>query len=631
MAKPTVMVFAICFFSGETLSGFVVVYERFDTPVDPYVFERVMGRLSHRGPDGCDVYLDGHIAMGHWHFWTTPEEVGEKQPISLPGMPFRIVFDGRLDNRPELLSHLGFDSSRGKISDATLALSAYEHWGEKCFEHFIGEYSLVIYDQCNGELLCARDALGDRSLFYSIKGTRVVIASEPWAVAGAESSKPELDDVRTAHYFASSMPVDGRTFFKGITEVMPAQAVVFSASGERKRTYWEPDASSPLFGRSDQEYAEEFRFLLEQSIRCQMRSSTPVGVLMSGGLDSTSVASLAARMITPDPLTTISYIFDELVQCDERYYINLMRNQWGIHSIQIPCDDAWTFKGWETWPHSYNQPEGTVYRINKERAYARAQDEGIRVILTGAVGDALYAPGVEWLSDMVLQGRLNDAVQQLKLNIRNKGWEKIRRGGYVRIAVRRLVESIFPFTKKIILRPESKPWLSTSTEKFLSASEKKCLTGRLQRYSLLLSLEYASGCSREVFTTSRHTVELRHPYRDRRLLEFILRLPAYQLYFDSRYKHILRVAMEGILPEDIRSRIQPTSWRPLLNRGLEREFRLLDYFIQNPDPCWLPYIDANWLIKHWDGDYLSNMSDDKVLLVFWLCISFSAWYHKSIL
>ena len=89
--------------------------------------------------------------------------------------------------------------------------------------------------------------------------------------------------------------------------------------------------------------------------------------------------------------------------------------------------------------------------------------------------------------------------------------------------------------------------------------------------------------------------------------------------------------MEGILPEDIRSRIQPTSWRPLLNRGLEREFRLLDYFIQNPDPCWLPYIDANWLIKHWDGDYLSNMSDDKVLLVFWLCISFSAWYHKSIL
>jgi asparagine synthase (glutamine-hydrolysing) len=613
------------------MSGFAVVYERSNTPIEPGVLDRLLQRLQHRGPDGCDSLFANHVHMGHWHFWTTPEDLGEKQPLTLNGLPFTIVFDGRLDNRLELLSSLGLDSREKKISDAALVLSAYEYWGEKCFEHFIGEYSLVIYDQYKGDLLCARDALGDRSLFYSIKGTRVVIASEPWAVAGAENSKPELDEIRIAHYFANSMPMDGRTFFKGITEMMPAQVVVFGAAGERKWTYWEPDASSLLLGRSDQEYAEEFRSLLEESVRCRMRSSTSVGVLMSGGLDSTSVAALAAKMMAPEPLTTISYVFDELVECDERYYVDMMRERWGIRSIQIPCDDAWTFKGWKNWRHSCNQPEGTVYRINKERAYARAREEGIRVLLTGAVGDALYTPGVEWLSDLVLHGRLKEAVYQLKLNIQNKGWKKTWEQGYIKIALRRFVESFLPFTNRLVFNPGSMPWLSALSEKLLSGSEKKPLSRRLQRYSLLLSLEYASGCSREVFTTSRHAVELRHPYRDRRLLEYVLRLPAYQLYFDSRYKHILRVAMEGILPEAIRTRILPTSWRPLLNRGLEREFPLLDDRFRNPDPCWLPFIDADWLEHCWDSNVLSSLSDDKVLQIFWLCISFEAWHHESML
>ncbi len=180
-----------------------------------------------------------------------------------------------------------------------------------------------------------RDALGDRTLFYAFDGTRLVIASEPWAVAGAMQYRPELNESAVAHYFALKATEDGQTLFKNVYELLPAHVMVVNASGQRTWRYWQPDLSKRLRGKSDEEYAEQFRSLLEESVRCRMRSTTPVGVLMSGGLDSTSVACLAARMLAPQPLTTISYVFDELTDCDERQYIEAVKAQWGIRSIQI--------------------------------------------------------------------------------------------------------------------------------------------------------------------------------------------------------------------------------------------------------------------------------------------------------
>ncbi len=319
------------------MSGFAVVYERSNAPVEEGVLEKMMNRLVHRGPDGSDVYQAGNIALGHWHFWTTPEEVGEKQPLELPGLPFKLVLDGRLDNRLELMAELGNLSFQGSgLSDAALILHSYERWGEHCFEHFIGPFALAMLDERRNELLCARDALGDRTLFYKLTTNRLLVASEPWALAGAEGRKLVQDDVGVAHYFALEAPEEGQTFFKGIRELLPAQVLAVNLSAERCWQYWQADASANIRYRSDLEYAEHFRSLLEQSVRCCLRSTTPVSVLMSGGLDSTSVACLAARILAPDSLTTFSFVFDELSECDERPYINAVQARWGIRLIQYP-------------------------------------------------------------------------------------------------------------------------------------------------------------------------------------------------------------------------------------------------------------------------------------------------------
>jgi asparagine synthase (glutamine-hydrolysing) len=602
-----------------------VIFERSNVPVDPGILERVMQRLEHRGPDGSDVCQAGNVAMGHWHFWVNPEEVGERQPLELAGLPFRIVMDGRLDNRSELVKSLNInlvESSR--LSDAALVLHAYDCWGEHCFEHFIGEYALVIIDERRGELLCVRDALGDRTLFYTLDASRVLIASEPWAVAGATGKNPDLDEVGMAYYFAMETPDDGRTLFKDINELLPAQVLAVSHTGERRWSYWQADLSVRIRYRSDEEYAEQFRSLLEESIRCRLRSAAPVGVLMSGGLDSTSVACLAARIIAPQPLTTISYVFDELADCDERPYIEMVKKQWGVRSIQIPCDDAWPFKDLQNWPLNQNHPAGNPFRLLKERVYHRTQQEGLRVLLTGGYADHMYRMGVGWLADLLGEGQLLEAWRELSSSIHYAGLRRILEEGFLQQVGRRLLNNL-PGGTHLHRRPTMPDWLAPLSSGYLQKDkDKNGPVSTFGRNVSMLALEIAQGNSRESFYASRYELEICHPYRDRRLIEFVLAIPAYQLYYRGLYKRILRTAMRGILPEPIRTRSQPTSLASLFFRGVEREKIVLQACIQDPDAAWRKFIRPDWLVK------LALDRNGHEGLVPWLCLSYETWY-KSVL
>jgi asparagine synthase (glutamine-hydrolysing) len=607
------------------VSGFAVIYDRSNSPVEPILLQRAMDQLKHRGPDGSATLLAGHFAFGHWHFWTTPEEVGERQPLQIAGMPFKIVLDGRLDNRQELLTGLNLPpSDHSRLSDAGLILHAYERWGEHCFEHFIGEYALVILNELRGELLCARDALGDRTLFYTWHGTNMVVASEPWAVAIASGSSIELNESVVALYFGLEVPQDGQTLFRNVYELLPAQVMVVSASSERRWKYWQPDPTLKIRGRSDEEYGEEFCSLLEESVRCRLRATTPAGVLMSGGLDSTSVASLAARTLAPHKLTTISYVFDELSDCDERRYIEAVKVKWDIHSIQIPCDDAWPLKDWQNWPRNPNQPEGNPYRLLKERAYHRAKEEGLRVLLTGGFGDQLYSAGIDWLADLAFEAQIQEAGRELSLSLRLAGVRWTLQAGYLQRLARRLL-NILPGGTHLHLPHNGPSWLTKYSAMCLF-NEIPALDPVFAIQANILGIYAAKDSTSEIYNASRHALELRHPYRDRRLVEYVLALPAYQLYRGGLYKHILRTAMQGILPEPIRTRRRATSMVSLFMRGMDRERDLFLSSLQDPDSAWRKYIRADWLANHWNAS-ITPETDGPEALVAWLCISYDRWYN----
>jgi len=605
------------------MSAFVVIYNRSNTPAQPGVLDCVMDRLEHRGPDGSDVQSFGYVQMGHWHFWTTPEEVGERQPLSLIGLPFTIVFDGRIDNRTEVLNDLSFSPESKLLSDAALVLHAYNRWGENCFEHFVGEFALVIFDQHRRRLVCARDALGDRTLFYTLNSTHVIIASEPWAVASVFGSSPILDNVGLAHYFAMKTPEDGRTLFKDIWELMPAQVLAVNQFEEHRWRYWRPDPSTKIRYQSDKEYADHFLYLLDESVKCRMRSVAPVGVLMSGGLDSTSVACLAARKIAPHPLTTFSYVFEELESCDERKYIELVQKQWNVKSIQIPCDDAWPYKGIQDWHLNPNMPEGNPYRLLKNRAYQRTRNEGVQVLLTGGFGDQLYARGGDWLSDLIDDAKFSEAARDLYHQIRSAGLLWVLRAGFLQRAARRMFNRL-PGVNYLNRRYVIPDWLTEYPVGYLLSNEAN-IDPAIQYYSTVLGIRNATSSSMEIFHASRHGIELRHPYRDRRLVEYMLAIPAYQLY-KKRYKHILRSALNGILPELIRNRAAPTSLAELFFRGIERERFFLRSFFQRSEASWSKFVYSEWLLKHWDI-FDNHRTDSKSIMIPWLCVTYEFWYN----
>jgi asparagine synthase (glutamine-hydrolysing) len=612
------------------LSAFAVIYERSNTLGIPGAFGKVMERLRHRGPDGNNILSLGAVTMGHWHFWTTPEEVGECQPLGLGDTPYKIVLDGRIDNRSEIISKLGGDLADSiHLSDAALIMMAFQRWNKDCFLHLVGEFALVIFDQEKNELVCARDHLGDRTLFFSANDERFVVASEPWAVLGAGTSKPQLNENTIAHHFAARVPENGETFFSGVYELLPAHVMIVDQSGHTTQQYWQLDPSKKVRFKTEKEYADRFLELLEESVRCRMRSVTPVAVLMSGGLDSASIACLAARMSGAQPLTAISVVFDELAECDERVYINAVQDKWRINSVQIRGDDNWTFRNWEQWPHNPNHPEGNLYRLNLEQAYQRTSDEGIRVLLSGHVGDALYLAGEEWLADLILERRFSEAWSGLMVQARLKGLRFLMYSGHLRATIRALLRRFAPWILAWRRRtPTSSAWLCPVTKQYLGKNQRP-LPPELERHSTLLGPYYAYGCSRGSMNASRHRIEMRLPYHDRRLVEFVVGLPAYMLYCNGLYKHILRLAMQDILPEAIRHRRKPTSMGPLYFRGLEREDKVWRSSLYGGDHLWERFVDAAWLLKRLSNPSL-YMEGRTELRLAWLCISFERWYQSFI-
>ncbi len=583
-----------------------------------------MERLRHRGSDASNSVSAGNIVMGYWHFRTTPEESSEYQPLKHGNLPFRIVFDGRIDNRDDLFARLHMSPVDSKtFSDAALALHAYARWGESCFSDFIGEFALVIFNEKLNEITAVRDHLGERTLFYTFLGTQLVIASEPWAVAGANLSRPVINESTVAHYFAGRVPQDGQTFFENIFELLPAHVLKVNATGRSLVRYWSPDPYKKIRYKNEAEYAEHFRSLLEESIRSRMRSLRPIGILMSGGLDSTSVACLAARLIAPQKLTAISYVFDELPECDERQFIALVKETYDINSIQIPCDDLWAFKNWNTWPRNPNEPEGNLYRLVLERVFQRAREAGLQVLLTGYLGDQLYSAAGDWVADLIVDGQFLRAGQELIAQIRHVGWKRTLKTRQVRRIVRRAMDSICPGVIRLPRQMSIPAWIPPTLKGiFTDCSE---MNPALERHGTLLSLATSNDFAHLFPITSPHQIELRNPYRDRRLIEFVLAIPAYQLYYHGVLRYILRTAMQDILPELIRTRYTKTSFIALYHRGIESEKELLESYMNDPNAEWRKFLDANWASKM---PFLARENGFEALLPF-LCVCYATW-HTSL-
>ena len=516
------------------MSGFVLIFQRDRAPLDSALPTHILDSLTHRGPDGCDVLSSGPVTLGHQHFWVTPEEVGERQPLVDIHRQCYLVFDGRLDNRQELLQALDRDDETGRsLSDATLVLLAYEQWAEAGIARLLGPFALALYDVAHRRVICARDAVGDRTLFYYLSSKLLIVASEEQAVLAHPAVSQQINEAQLAVYFSLQEPqdtIDGATFFADVSELLPAHMMVVEEDRVRTWRYWDVDPEGRIHYQDDAEYAEHFHDLLEHSVTCRLRTVSPPAVMMSGGLDSTSVAALAARQQTTR-LRTISYVFDELSQCDERWFMQAMIDQYNLDAVQILGDDAWPLSEADAWPFNPNTPEDTPYRRLAERVYQTACEAGTRTILTGVFSDHMYAGAYYWLADLVRDWRFFLAAGESAWYIGSQG-----AAAFIKEQVLRCLLDLRPIAQlRSAIRPRpAPPWLTQQAQAVLPEAALWPASAqhvrRAIQYERVLGLRTARSASFDIFHASRSGVELRHPYRDRRLVEFMLSVPAYQLY-----------------------------------------------------------------------------------------------------
>ncbi|MBS3186398.1 asparagine synthase (glutamine-hydrolyzing) [Pseudomonas sp. PCH44] len=285
----------------------------------------MMNAIRHRGPDGDGVWVDDNrpMGLGHVRLAIIDPEHG-KQPMVTEDGRFIVVFNGAIYNYLELRRELiGKGHPIHSYSDTEVLLYAYREWGEGFVDRLVGMFAFAIWDKYEQKLFCARDRIGIKPFYYSFDGERLLFASEIKAILADESVRAQASSEGLQDYLTFQFCLDDKTLFKGIQKLEPGCCLTALYVGDklkvRVRQYWD------LHYNIDEEHDERYFIdtlagLIDDSIRLHLRSDVPLGAHLSGGLDSSAVVCLAARMMGGEQLKTFTGAFNEGPQFDETGY-----------------------------------------------------------------------------------------------------------------------------------------------------------------------------------------------------------------------------------------------------------------------------------------------------------------------
>lgn len=619
------------------MGAILAIFNREAGPVDQQNVLRMIAAAPQRSIDGQQIWIQESIALAHQHFWITPEEQNEIQPLEDSGCT--ITCFARLDNRAELTHTLRLEN-HPPLTDAYLILRSYLHWGVDCVEHLQGDFAFALWDSRQQTLFLARDALGIADLCYYFDQRLFLAASQVSQILAHPGIPRELNERKVCDHLEGYSLDQENSYFENIYYLLPAHCLLVSSSAVSKWQYWDVDPSLSIRYRRDEDYAEHFRELLVQAVQARLRTRGPVGISLSGGLDSTSIAAIIARLFAQDPslvgpLLSFSYVFESMPTADERQFIRPLVEHLGIEACFIPADEHWTLYDLENWPVLPDTPAQDPFSwqlIANQRAASAA---GCRVMYTGIFGDALYLGWRYWAADLLRDGHLRELVrltwcERQKIAL----WNELFLYGLRATAPAWLKKAYLSF--RPLRFPVTNPGLELDFARdtqiqarrlndYMSISKGFGAPGQWMRYQALLMNGYAESLAYQRQVANAERIEMISPYLDRRLIEFILAIPAYQLDRPGTYKYILHNAMRGWLPEVVRSRTLVTSLFPLFEKGI-REKAQPDVLnlLNKPQIVERGYVKQSWLDQ--EANSGKPLTDEGYW--FWLAISLELWLEK---
>ncbi|NEX19327.1 N-acetylglutaminylglutamine amidotransferase [Thiorhodococcus mannitoliphagus] len=309
--------------------------------------EAMMSRLVRRGPDHGGSYSDGALAFGHRRLSIIDLTVRSNQPMVDAELGLAIVFNGAIYNYPELrreLQALGYRFFSG--GDTEVILKAWHAWGTACAERLHGMFAFALWDANQGTLFLARDRFGIKPLYWAEQGSLLRFASNPQALLAAGGVDTSIDPVALHHLFTLHAVVPApRTILRGVRKLSPGHWMLIDASGQRKEApYWTLTARRPGEARSEADWLDEIHAALRHAVKIRSEvADVPVGVLLSGGLDSSLLVALLAEVGVAD-LRTFSVGFEDTPEeaGSEFQYSDLVVERYGTEhrKLLVPNDQV---------------------------------------------------------------------------------------------------------------------------------------------------------------------------------------------------------------------------------------------------------------------------------------------------
>jgi len=307
-------------------------------PVDQAAIRQMLAMIRHRGPDQFGVFLDGEIGLGSARLSIIDLSTGQ-QPIPNEDRSLWIMFNGEIFNHTELRRELEARGHRfATTCDTETVVHAYEEYGPDCLSRFNGQFAIAIWNTRDRSLFIARDRLGVRPLFYTVAGGALVFGSEIKAVLADPRVAAAIDPVSLDQVFTYWSPLSPRTSFRGIIELPPGHFMRVRDGRIAVEPYWELRFHQADRARSRQDYLDEFRSLLIDATLLRLRADVPVGAYLSGGLDSSTVASII-RNRTSNHLDTFSISFSDPAFDESAYQRQMARFLGTDHQVVYATDE----------------------------------------------------------------------------------------------------------------------------------------------------------------------------------------------------------------------------------------------------------------------------------------------------
>jgi asparagine synthase (glutamine-hydrolysing) len=548
------------------MSNVYGIFNHNNTSVELVTFHAMKEAISYWHADDSGEYNERAIALGHKMLWNIPESKYEHLPLEKDALV--LTMDARIDNREELLKELELPHRPLiEIGDSEFILAAYQKWGEECPKHLLGDFAFAIWDIKKQLLFCARDHIGIKPFYYYLDDEKFIFCSDIRGLLAHIDIPQTINDEAMAIFLRiGELWHPTMTFFSAIQKLPPATTMSIASSKISQNIYWKAEASPKIRFNSLDEYVEVLRALIEDAVHKRVRSTDPIVSHLSGGLDSSTIAVLAARHLRAKNRELYAYSWSHSPKEGEDSTVHEWANSIEIANLE-KIQHSYIELNVENLTHILSNHDITINGTSDLWYEDIVRDEaikiGARTILSGWGGDEFITySGSAATTELLYQGHIFNAFKIIYQRHKNspRKWRSIMANFYHQLFLPFLPENLYRFLPKVprftsynyllhYIKSDFLKRANLQTQSFHAVSLKSCRIDQLDRLHqghLQNRIESWASSSRG------QKIEYVYPLLDKRIVEFSLGIPS-ELYNNGNIGRLLyRHAVNGILPDHIR-------------------------------------------------------------------------------